>query len=611
LIRQQALQKRHAAAVAYHKRPPRHPPPQPVVVRRKDNSDQENATNYLRNMGDVVTEQDGMPKRTSPRLNKGKNPKLNTMNTINQPIPRKTKPITQQPTINNVPAIPKEVSNELANSSPTGHDSSDDSRDSSATKGASESTATNNPTEQEEESEDEFIVNLNSKQAKDFLDKQKVEWEKTDGKKVKNVLLQDLLVSREKHFICKYNALRWERSSKGLQQSGEKWKAQWRQSCAMNEKISTEYKKNKQELKQTQEGLEKMRARNAELHTKLQRTIAKKAATRGGKRSFMEEDEVLLGLIENKAKTILWGFVKFIQGPEEEMDAARCLIKFGDFADKYCPTKEKRVAVAEMYSDKIKKAIFSKRNYTTAEEKKYYVKMWKNGKPTLTVEDLLKCLKRDIETDKDMTKFMLYWEEYLPKQVGAQEWDKNTRYYSLISTAVRKDCKSHEINLVTPEDEAFLVLSIQNGLQRWKEEFDAKQAKNLGIATAATAEETSDTTDSNKDYSGLYTSTTSGQNQYGGWSEEGLELFKTYVDFNVAARKDSNTEVLEKACLLKLRNKWGIQMATAEEQNKFTNRQKSARKRGREGVIVPTMKKVIRTMRKIDYSDDEETEDEE
>jgi hypothetical protein len=160
---------------------------------------------------------------------------------------------------------------------------------------------------------------------------------------------------------------------------------------------------------------------------------------RGGrKHSAIEMDEALLTLIESKAKTILWGFVKFIQDPEEEMNAARCIIKYGDFADKYCPTK-----VVEMYRDKIKRAIFCKRNYTTAKSKKFYVKNWKNGKPTLTVQDLKKCLKRHIETETDMGIFMMYWEEYLPKQVGAQEWDKKVRYYATTSDAKRKDFKSH------------------------------------------------------------------------------------------------------------------------------------------------------------------------
>jgi hypothetical protein len=50
-------------------------------------------------------------------------------------------------------------------------------------------------------------------------------------------------------------------------------------------------------------------------------------------------------------------------------------------------------------------------------------------------------------------------------------------------------------------------------------------------------------------------------------------------------------------------------MTSAEEQNKFVARQKSARKRGREETIMPTMKRVVRTMRHVDFTDDEEEEE--
>ena len=300
---------------------------------------------------------------------------------------------------------------------------------------------------------------------------------------------------------------------------------------------------------------------------------------------------------------MLWGFVKFIQSPEEELDAAKYLVRYGDLPPEYCASREMKAEIAEMYSDKIKRAVFSKRNYTTAEEKKFYVKMWKGNLPTLTVEDLRMCLQRKIVSDADMTKFMMYWEDYLPKQVGASEWDRNTRYYMTILEAKRKDCKSHVLSLVTPEDEAFLVLSIENGLQRWKEEYDHRQLAKVVAEAPEVAEERTSKFDN---HSGLYTSTTSGQNQYGGWSEEGLELFKQYVDSNVAAREDPNTAKLEKACLHKLRVKWGIQCSTAEEHNKLRARMKSARKRGRGEEPMPPMKKVIRTMRMIEESDEEE-----
>jgi hypothetical protein len=53
-------------------------------------------------------------------------------------------------------------------------------------------------------------------------------------------------------------------------------------------------------------------------------------------------------------------------------------------------------------------------------------------------------------------------------------------------------------------------------------------------------------------------------------------------------------------------------MNNAEEQNKYTNRMKSAKKRGvAEDKIMPPMKKVVSTIRQIYLSDDEEMGNEE
>jgi hypothetical protein len=548
-------------------------------------------------MVDIDTEPGAVQKRSSPRTNKGQNPNL-----LTDRVPRKVKQ-PNQPAGNNSTSTLKENSNSATNSSATGHDSPDASQDSSATKGnSSDSTATTSSNDSSNENRGLSMDQLNA-----LLSSKKVAWEKEDSNKTKKVLVKELNQTKGNYFVVKRNLRVAESAQKKTLENAQVIRAKYDATKAR----AVQYKNHLSEMGKIQDELKKIRAERDELQKKLQRTIKNKAMTRervGRKHSAHEMDKALLTLIESKAKTILWGFVKFIQDPEEEMNAARCLIKYGDFADKYCPTKESKMEVAEMYRDRIKRAIFCKRNYTTAESKKFYVKNWKNGKPTLTVQDLKECLKRNIVTETDMEKFMMYWEEYLPKQVGAQEWDKNRRYYDTISDAKRKDCKSHELHLVTPEDEAFLVLSIENGLQRWREEFDKSLLPKVPGASEGAAR-TEKTKEDKTDYSGLFTSTTSGQNQYGGWSEQGLDLFKAYVDINIEARKDPKTAKLETDCLLKLRLKWGIQMTSAEEQNKFVARQKSARKRGREETIMPTMKRVVRTMRHVDFTDDEEEEE--
>ena len=156
-----------------------------------------------------------------------------------------------------------------------------------------------------------------------------------------------------------------------------------------------------------------------------------------------------------------------------------------------------------------------------------------------------------------------------------------------LSSPLRMVCKDGKRNLITLKPPKVVAE-------------DGSEVAEDGAAVAET-----------NNHNGLYTSTTTGQNQYGGWSEQGLHLFKQYVEMNIEARNHPNTGELEKTCLTKLRIKWGIQCDTAEEHNKQRARMKSLRKRGRGEEPMPPMKKVIRTMRMMQESSDEEYEEEE
>ena len=47
-------------------------------------------------------------------------------------------------------------------------------------------------------------------------------------------------------------------------------------------------------------------------------------------------------------------------------------------------------------------------------------------------------------------------------------------------------------------------------------------------------------------HNGIFTTTDSGQNEWGGWSKEGLDVFHKYVDENKAARKKKKQVLLRK-----------------------------------------------------------------
>jgi hypothetical protein len=589
-------------ALPHHSKPPRRPPSKAnlaSVLRKRVDLGQENSPNNfqkLRNMSDDATEEGANAIRSSPRINKGQNSRFDSGSITNR-IPRKAS------------ANPKQVPDE---SDPTGIHVSESTKNFAAN-----STDSNETAEDSAEAPDDSLENgkvyfpdvetsedaklrLSSVQRMALLKQRVGEWKKATSNKKRDQLIKELIQAKKKLFHAEANFENILLQNKKMLDSARNTSADRDEKGQQVLELTDKLRVKRARFDEVVERLEKTLVEKVMLEKKLANAIKNKASLRakGGNKHRMVENEVLLSLLETKAKTMLWGHVKFIQSAEEERDAAKYLVKYGDIPKEYRQTKEMRADLVEMYSEKIKRAVFQKRNYTTAEIKKYYVKMWKAGKDTLSVEDLLICLKREIKTDDDTTKFMLYWEEYLPKQVGASEWDKNVRYYNTISQATRMDCKSHELPLVTPEDEAFLVLSVKNGIARWKEDFDRSQ-----LGTKKTKED-------EKDNGGLYTSTTSGQNQYGGWNEEGLELYQTYREWNIQAREDPNSLQVEKECLRKLRLKWGIECATAIEHNKLQARKKSAKKRGRGEEPQPVMKKIIRTMRPIEDSDEDTDSDE-
>jgi hypothetical protein len=263
----------------------------------------------------------------------------------------------------------------------------------------------------------------------------------------------------------------------------------------------------------------------------------------------------------------------------------------------------------------IKRSVFEKRNYVTSETKKLVFKRLNTpGAINLTVEDLVMCIQRNIKTEQDMEKFMVYWDDYLPRHVGASEWGERVRYYTTISIATRKDFV--QMPLVNPEDEAFLVVCFQNGIDRWTKEFNEKKAKMLARGDAGVPDADGDDDQPKRKkkagvFDGLFTKTTKGQNLWGGWEPEGLELYNQYRAMNVEARKDPGNYQLEKQCVLHLRKQRGIEESCecAEEHARNVEAKKRMKKRGLAHQTLPPKKKHVRTLMIPDSSDDESEED--
>jgi hypothetical protein len=257
-------------------------------------------------------------------------------------------------------------------------------------------------------------------------------------------------------------------------------------------------------------------------------------------------------LLESQAKSVLWGMVKFIQSPADELMAAKMLLKCADnLPEEYVATKEDRLEVANTYKGYIRRAIFQRRNYVAAEHKKVMVKHFKEKGYMPTVSQLVKCLKRDIASDQEYDTFQFYWEELLPKQVGSCSWSKDIRNYTTICEAIRKDITHMNMPTITSEDEAFTVLVVENSYDRWMKEIQEKDDEKRKNDTSLKKTR-------KPNYNGLYTTTDSGQNEWGGWMEEGLASFNRYVDMNREARKKKTTQNIERTCLARIKQKYNI-----------------------------------------------------
>jgi hypothetical protein len=216
------------------------------------------------------------------------------------------------------------------------------------------------------------------------------------------------------------------------------------------------------------------------------------------------------------------------------------------------------------------------------------------------------CLQRKIESEEDKEKFMIYWDDYLPKFVGAMDWSEKVRYYTTITSAKRRDTKK-TLPLITPDDEAFGVLCVHNGMARWeKEHKKMAEAKKKGKVVE---EDDDKVNKKGGQFDGLFTKTTQGQNFWGGWNSDGVEKFLEYREMIRDARKEENNAQVEWDCYQSLRQKVGIAdtCTSAEEHLKNKEAQKRQKKRGLGDVPLPPKKKVVHT---LVYDSDSETDEE-
>jgi hypothetical protein len=316
----------------------------------------------------------------------------------------------------------------------------------------------------------------------------------------------------------------------------------------------------------------------------------------------MKVNEEILKQIDDAVKNKLYKIVKFINCTETECKAAVIVldhIKLPQMSE----SPEARASAIKAYKRPIKQKLFLRKGYVNAEMKKLAFKMLKKNVELPSYESVLKCANRtiDVDDEDEMNLFMWYWEDLLPKMVGAKEWDGSVCYYTTISSAKMADQPKDA--LVTVSDEAMTALMWENCLERYK-------------ACYAFTKNTANAGKKQPNLPGKYTVLDKGQAKWGGWTNEGVQQFNKYFLEVKAGRKSANCAPLEAKCLEMLRKKYNIVCPTPEEQEKYNRSIKRAAKKGATlevgAVSVPMPPLGGRTVQAlIDDGDSESASDEE
>jgi hypothetical protein len=114
---------------------------------------------------------------------------------------------------------------------------------------------------------------------------------------------------------------------------------------------------------------------------------------------FVKKNAEIVKACKEIVKTKLWKNMKFIADADSEVKAAEFVLQaLGRRAELENPkTKAKKI---KTYKSEIRKAMFSQKNYVASEFKKVAFSFLKDGKNIPTINDMKKCITRNIACDR-------------------------------------------------------------------------------------------------------------------------------------------------------------------------------------------------------------------
>ena len=292
--------------------------------------------------------------------------------------------------------------------------------------------------------------------------------------------------------------------------------------------------------------------------------------------------------VEQVTKTLLWRTVKFMTCPEDLGNAVDKVIDFGKFCEGMSTTLKDSFAVT--YSQIIKKALNSQRNYLTQELKKIAFKVFLEKNLELPKTDVwLACAMRNVPEVND-PKFKLYWTLLLRTLVDAKVWSKDVYYYTTPLAARMDPNDKTSKKLFTVSHEAMICVVWENNWEKWQDQYKFTQlAENKGKPQP--------------NLPGKWTRSDTGQAEWGGWLEDGLKAYNAYKKSIREGRDGRMDEVLayEDKILAELRKDVGIEADSHEAQLRM-NRAKKRRKNSEKPVAVAATKAIAT----VDDEDEDE-----
>lgn len=337
-------------------------------------------------------------------------------------------------------------------------------------------------------------------------------------------------------------------------------------------------------IKYLEVGMNKMEERITHLEIEATQRVSRSKAAK--LRICDEQKEKVL----EKTKGELWRTTKFVTSKDQLENATEKVLDLLGLDKK---TPEERDSWVVTYKIIVKKGLNSQRNYLTSELKKLSWEFLKAGQDLPPVGVLLACAMRQV-SEVNEAKFKWYWTKALTKIVSAKQWNKEVYYYTTILKARMDMSDDASPWLFSISHEAMICLVWHNNWQKWQDQYRWQQDPNNKGKKMP-------------NMPGLWSSSDSGQAEWGGWSEDGLKKYVEYKKNIRSSRKGRGEEIsaFEQKILGELREEAGIECDSHEAQLR-KERAKKRRLNSDKPVADIQVHKAVTTVEEEDEEDDEE-----